>query len=351
MTNLGELFMLGFAGDDLAFLEAWAREAGLGGVILFARNLGGPAEIAALTERLRRLAPDPPPLIAVDQEGGRVARLREPFTLWPPARAVGRLESENLAFQVGRAIGLELAAAGCTMDMAPVLDVDTNPVNPIIGDRAFGADPAQVARFGGACARGLAAAGVLPVGKHFPGHGDTAADSHVTLPLVAHGRDRLLAIEVAPFRTAAPHLPAVMTAHVMYPALDAERPATLSAAILTDLLRRDLEFDGVVVSDDLEMAGIAGRWPAAEAAVRFLQAGGDLVLVCHTPEVQRAALDAVRRAASRGEIPAARLEEARARIRRLRALAAAPGPRPPLPGPEGYPAHRALAGRIAGVAA
>jgi beta-N-acetylhexosaminidase len=346
VKRLGELFMLGFAGEDLSFLEAWAREEGLGGVILFARNLGTPEEIAALTDRLRRLTPELPPLIAVDQEGGRVARLRPPFTEWPTARAVGLAGSEDLAFEVGKAIGVELASAGLTMDMAPVLDVDTNPANPIIGDRSFAADPALVARLGGAFARGLAEAGVLAVGKHFPGHGDTAADSHLTLPVVSHPRDRLLSLEVAPFRAAAPHLSAIMTAHVLYPALDAEHPATLSPAILTDLLRRAIDYDGIIVSDDLEMAGIAARRPAGEAARRFLQAGGDLILICHRPEVQREALEAVRRAAARGEIHAARLEQARARIRNARGRAAAPRQRPPLPGPEGFPAHRALALRL-----
>lgn len=349
MTGLGDLFMLGFAGNDLSFLEAWARENGLGGVILFSRNLDAPAAIAALSESLRHLTPDLPPLIAVDQEGGRVARLAEPFTQWPPARALGRAGSEELARDVGQAIGSELASAGFTMNMAPVLDVDTNAANPIIGDRAFAADPDLVARLGGAIARGLADAGVLATGKHFPGHGDTAADSHLTLPVVAHGRDRLLSVEVAPFRATAPHLPALMTAHVLYPALDAENPATLSPAILTDLLRGDIGYDGVVVSDDMEMAGIADRWPAGEAACRFVRAGGDLVLVCLRPEVQREALDAVRRAAARGEIPAPRLEEARARIRRARAWASTPRPHPPLPNRDGFPTHRALSLRLSNV--
>ena len=346
MKRLGELFMLGFMGENLPFVDAWAREEGLGGVILFGRNLGAPQAIAALTDRLRRLTPDLPPLIAVDQEGGRVARLGDPFTAWPPARALGTAKSEEFAFQVGQAIGTELAGGGFTMDMAPVLDVDTNPANPIIGDRSFGPDPALVGRLGAAFADGLAEAGVLAVGKHFPGHGDTAADSHVTLPVVSHGRERLLSVEVAPFRAAAPHLAAIMTAHVLYPAFDPEHPASLSAVILTDLLRRGIGYDGVVISDDMEMAGIAERWPAGEAACRFLQAGGDLVLVCHRPDVQREALETVRLAAARGEIPAARLEEARARIRRARARATVPRPRPPLPGPDGFPAHRALARRL-----
>jgi beta-N-acetylhexosaminidase len=253
-----------------------------------------------------------------------------------------------VAFQVGKAIGVELASAGFSMDMAPVLDVDTNRDNPIIGDRSFGADPALVARLGVATARGLAEAGILATGKHFPGHGDTAADSHLTLPVVARSRERLLSIEVAPFRAAAPHLSAIMTAHVLYPSLDPEHPATLSPAILSGLLRGDIGYDGIVISDDMEMAGIAARWSAGDAACRFLQAGGDLVLICHRPEVQREALEAVRCAAARGELPAPRLEEARARIRNARARAAAPRERPPLPGPEGFPAHRALAFRFKG---
>ena len=203
-------------------------------------------------------------------------RVRAPATQWPPMMAHDGLpapDDERTAEQVGRALGDELRALGFDIDFAPVLDVHTNPANPIIGDRAFGRDAATVARRALAFARGLDAAGILACGKHFPGHGDTDTDSHLELPRVDHPWDRLESVELAPFRAAAAaRLPMIMTAHVVFPALDPTRPATLSEQVVTGLLRGKLGFDGVIVSDDLDMKAIAGLLGAGDAAVRAVRA-------------------------------------------------------------------------------
>ena len=194
-------------------------------------------------------------MVAIDHEGGRVLRLGEPFTQFPPAAVVGRTRNPDLAYRVGHAMGVELASVGIDLSFAPVLDVHSNPANPVIGDRAFGSDPALVSEMGIALMRGLHDGGVLSCGKHFPGHGDTEKDSHLELPVVRRSRAELEQTELVPFRAAiAAGVPMLMSAHVLYPALDPEHPATLSRAILTDLLRGELHFDGVVASDDLRHA-------------------------------------------------------------------------------------------------
>lgn len=292
----------------------------LGGIILFKRNLGAPAEVAGLISTLLEAAPGTcPPLISVDQEGGRVARLAEPVLRLPPMRALGQLDDPDLTRRAGRVLGGQLAAIGFGCDFAPVLDVDTNPENPVIGDRAFAAEVDGVIRHGLAFAEGLLAAGVLPCGKHFPGHGDTELDSHLALPRLAHDRARLDAVELAPFRAAGGRIPMLMTAHVVFDALDPEVPATLSRRVIQGLLRQELRYDGVVVSDDLEMKAVSDHWGVPEAAVRAMDAGCDALLVCSSTELLFEAHRAlVRRAEADGTF-AARLQEAADRFRALRA--------------------------------
>ena len=307
----------GFAGTSLPAGFAARLSAGeLGGAILFARNvtpdLRQVASLCAAIAATQELAP----IVSVDQEGGRVARLRERVVRLPPAMALGRLDEKTLE-RVAATLGRALAALGFSMDYAPVLDVHTNPANPIIGDRAFGTDPGTAARGAIAFARGLASAGVAPCGKHFPGHGDTVTDSHLDLPRVSHDRARLEAIELAPFRAAARQVPAMMSAHVVFGALD-DKPATLSRRIATDLLRGDLGFEGVLISDDLEMRAIADRYGAGDAAVLAIEAGCDALLVCSSEEGQVAAVDALEARASRDAAFRARCEKARARCETLR---------------------------------
>ena len=297
-----ELFIVGYEGTTLPpQYAAWLAE-GLAGVILFKRNLtfddqGGILldALTAHTESIHAASEacpwqPAPAFVAVDQEGGLVARLRKPFTELPPMRTLGERGDLDLLRDVGRQLGRECLAAGFNLDFTPVLDVDTNPDNPIIGNRSFSRDPAQVALFAGALLDGLQSEGVLGCGKHFPGHGDTDADSHLALPVLNHDLDRLKAIELVPFQRLATQLPMVMTAHVLFRALDPDLPATASPRILAPLLREYCGFDGVIVSDDLEMNGIAQVLPPEESVWRGLQAGCDAFLVCRRLDTLEAAL-------------------------------------------------------------
>src|SRR5919198_2714969 len=229
----------------------------------------------------------------------------KPGIFWPstrPAATLGARGDARLAEALGRAMGRELAAVGIDLDFAPVLDVWSNPRNRVIGDRAFGSDPARVARHALAFARGLARAGVLACGKHFPGHGASVGDSHFVLPRVRRSRRALAAVDLLPFaRAIAAGIPALMTAHVLYPALDPRRPATLSPAICRDLLRHRLGFRGVLFSDDLEMQALAARQTPPRAAVQALQAGCDMLLVCQSLDAARTAIRGVEEAIAGGE--------------------------------------------------
>lgn len=324
IRQVGQRFMIGFDGFAVsADARRLIRDFGVGSVILFKRNVDAPEQVAELVRELQSVARDAghdlPLLVAVDQEGGRVARMREPWTLWPPMRAVGRLGSEEHARRVGEALALELKACGIRLDFAPVVDVDTNPRNPVIGDRSFGDDPELVGRMGAALIAGLQNAGVAACAKHFPGHGDTDVDSHLDLPAVEHPRSRLEDVELRPFRRAIEaRVATIMTAHVLVRELDDELPATLSPVIVQGLLREQLGYAGVIVSDDLEMKAVAKHWGPGEAAVLAAQAGCDILPVCITHDAQVLALEALVRAQEAGEIPFARTDEALGRVRRLK---------------------------------
>ena len=279
----GQLLVVGYMGTfPQAALLAAHQDGTLGGFVVFKRNLvENEAQradaLAASLERLAEMArPELPPLLAIDQEGGRVARLGPPVLSLPPMRTLAAAGDLDLVRRAAKALGEGLRALGLTMDFAPVLDVDSNPNNPIIGDRAFADSPHDAARFALAFADGLADAGLLACGKHFPGHGDTATDSHLELPLVAKSREALDATELLPFRLAA-RIPALMSAHVVYPALDAA-PATLSRAIAHDLLRVSMGYEGVLFSDDLEMKALSQD--IETTSVSAIRAGCDILLVC-----------------------------------------------------------------------
>lgn len=312
------LFCVGFDGlEPSPFVRSFLEEGG-GGAILFSRNIGSRDQVRSLNLELRGLSPSLPPLLLVDQEGGPVQRLRNVATVWPPAAAAGRARDPEVAFAFGRALGREVRALGFNVDCAPVLDVHTNPKNPIIGERALSSDPAEVGTLGLAEVRGFLDSGVLPCGKHFPGHGDTSADSHLTLPRLPHGADRLRAVELVPFRATLQALPLVMTAHVVYEGVDPALPATLSPVIVRDLLRGELGYEGVVVTDDLEMAAIEERWPVEEVVRLGLLAGVDLFLICHSERKQRRAIEAAARLVEEGVIPRERVETSLQRLRSLR---------------------------------
>src|SRR5712692_2347062 len=253
--QIGQLLIAGFNGQQIpAELRSLAREFGLGGVVLFARNVSDPEQVAELAFDASRIVPDMPPWVSVDQEGGRVARLKAPFTEWPPMATLGRSGDVRLAERFARALAIELKTVGITLDYAPVLDIHTNPKNPVIGDRALAEKAEEVARLGAAIIRTLQGEGIAACGKHFPGHGDTSTDSHLELPLVEHPPDRLRRVEFLPFTAAIQAgVATIMTAHVFVPSLDEKRPASLSRRIVYDILRDELKYEGVILSDDLEM--------------------------------------------------------------------------------------------------
>src|SRR4051795_8366925 len=273
--EVGQLLIAGFDGHQIPVeLRALAREFGLGGVILFARNVADPEQVAEVAFEASRLVPELPLWVSIDQEGGRGARLKAPFTEWPPMATLGRSGDVGLAERFARALAAELRAVGVTLDYAPVLDVHTNSRNPVIGDRALSGKAEEVARFGAALIETLQTEGIAACGKHFPGHGDTSTDSHFELPLVEHPPDRLRRVEFVPFRAAVDAgVATIMTAHVLVPSLDEKRPASLSRKIVFDLLRDELHYEGVILSDDLEMKAIAAGFAVPQAAVMAIEAG------------------------------------------------------------------------------
>ena len=315
-ASIGQLCMIGFEGTEVTSdLRAWIQEYRPGGIILFSRNLVDPGQIAHLTNELQDVSSECPLLIAIDQEGGRVSRLPSGFTIFPPAATVAYSGSTELAYQAAAVTAKELRAVGINMNMAPILDIHTNPANPIIGDRAFGTEPEKVSLMGAATMAGLHDHRVLACGKHFPGHGDTNTDSHKELPVVHATAQRLQDIELKPFHHAIRRgLQALMTAHVHYPALDPQNPATLSSTILTDLLRGQMGFEGVILSDDLEMRAILDHSSIGDAAVRSLEAGADCLLVCKTRSLETETLEAIRRAVESRDLNPEKLKRSLSRI-------------------------------------
>lgn len=320
----GQTLLVGFEGvDSLPTAVSSSLTAGhISGVILFSRNISDGDDtlhrLAALNQSVEDAVPDglPRPFIAIDQEGGRVRRLRHKVTEIPPMALVGKARNTDLAAQVSEVIANEIAAVGFNLNFAPVLDVRTNPDNEIIGDRSFSPDPRVVANMAGAFAVGHYIAGVVPCGKHFPGHGDTVADSHLELPTVSHRLGRLRSVEFLPFQMAIEaELPMLMTAHLLVPEIDPNHPITLSRHGLTNILRDELKFKGVIVSDDLEMNAVAERYSIEEAVELGLEAGVDLFLICHQEHKWQRAFEHLVRLAERQSSFKERLVDAAQRVR------------------------------------
>lgn len=323
--------MVGFDGlEPPPDLIQLIREEQIGAVILFRRNIQSVDQLKRLTTQLRDIA-DGNLLIGIDHEGGRVFRMPPPFTQIPSMRAVGNFvrhnPDERMAFQLGQLMARELSAVGIHLNFAPVLDLDTNADNPIIGDRAFGSDPIFVANIGCQLIDGLLDGGVIPCGKHFPGHGDTYEDSHHALPRLPHTPERMRIMELVPFRAAIDRgVPALMIAHVVYEGWDAQRPATLSPRIMESVLREECGFDGVIISDDLHMAGIAKYWSVEVASGLALSAGCDMLAVCRHPESARRAIEAIKTAMADGLFRVERLVESTTRIQKLKTYLNPPAP-------------------------
>jgi len=332
MTALATL-MPGFEGPDLpAWVERRLRE-GMGGVCLFATNVRSPEQLRALTDAIYAANPDA--IVSIDEEGGDVSRLYQregsPF---PGNALLGRIDDEVLSRAVGAQVGRELRDVGVNLTLAPDVDVNSNPSNPVIGVRSFGADPELVGRHGVAWTQGVQAKGVAANAKHFPGHGDTAQDSHVSLPTVDGDLSAVRERELAPFAAAiAGGVQTIMSSHIMVPALDPDSPATFSKAILTDLLREEMGFDGVIVSDALDMVGASGEIGIPAAAARALAAGCDLLCIgtANTDEQMGQIVDAIDAAVAAGELEASRVADAASRIgalARVLSEVANPGPVP-----------------------
>jgi beta-N-acetylhexosaminidase len=338
-------------------LRSVAREFDLGGVILFSRNIEAPEQVIELAAESEALGRTERAWVSVDQEGGRVARLKAPFTKWPPMATLGRAgkDGERLAEGFAKALAEELVAVGITLDYAPVLDIHTNPKNPVIGDRALAERAEDVAKLGRVIIRALQGAGLAACGKHFPGHGDTSTDSHFELPLVEHAPDRLRAIEFEPFRAAiAEQVAFIMTAHVLVPSFDETRPASLSSEIVQALLREELKFDGVILSDDLEMKAVSAKYDVPYAAVEAIRAGCDGILICSGDvDLQGRTLEALVHAVESGKISAKRYDDAFARLKRTKQrflLGERPGPTArmrALKGVLGREEHQLLAAEMA----
>ena len=323
-AGAGDFLVLSWPGPEVPY--ALIEELKPAGVLLFSSNFAkGPGPIRALKARYPEL------LVFVDQEGGPFNSFRPPgVPRFPSAMTLGAADDPALTRQVAQGIGQEVCFAGADVDFAPVLDVNTNPKNPIIGIRSFGATPELVVRHGLAFLEGLKEAGVLATAKHFPGHGDTAVDSHLGLPVYKKGTlSEIETKHLPPFAAAVKAgVPLVMTAHILYEDLDPEYPATLSKKILTGLLREQMGFRGVIVTDDMSMRAIRDRYGTGEAAVRAVLAGADLVLAGRNPEAAREIHAALEKALEDGTIPASRLAETRSRLAELRKRAQAPCPEP-----------------------
>jgi beta-N-acetylhexosaminidase len=313
-----------------------------GGYLLFASNgeeIGG---VRAVTDALRARHNDgKPPIIAIDQEGGRVARLRAGVEPMPSMMALGAAHDLDLAQRAGEQIAFDLRRAGCTLDFAPVLDLALEPDNTVIGTRSFGSDPRAVAALAERVARGLRAGGVVPCYKHFPGHGSTHVDSHVALPVVDADEATLRARDFAPFAAVAREAPAMMATHVVVRALDPDAPASLSPKVGTALLRGEFGFGGAYLTDCLEMGAISAEGKTVEASVAALRAGADLLLFSHQPEVAAESAIAIEKAVETGSVPRSRLEDAYARAAALRAAG-----QPPLP-LDAFPPHPGVGREIA----
>ena len=323
--KVGQMVMVGFPepfdGELPRGLKQLLREPGVGGVVVLARNARTPESMKALTTALQRAARAAgaiaPLFIHGDNEGGVVMQVTEGACAFPGAMAIGATGSTQHAYQAAYVMGCEALAMGINIVSAPTVDVNAEPDNPIIGVRALGDDPAEVSRLAEAMIRGFRDAGVICEAKHFPGHGRSKYDTHERLPTISLPREDLEKVDLVPFAAAvAAGVPAIMTAHIIFPSLSGSQhvPATLSRDILTGLLRRQLGFEGLIITDCLEMRAIKDNYGPEEAAVAAVNAGADIVLMCHTLTVQRRAIDALIAAVEDGRIPSARIDESVRRI-------------------------------------
>lgn len=324
--KVGQLMVFGFKGKTASpEIKKLIREHHVGGIILFGRNIGTPEEVLSLTTELQREAKEAghshPLLICIDQENGIVRRLGEGTTIFPGAMLLGATDNPKNAYAIGIATGRELKHLGVNWNLAPVVDVNNNPENPVIGVRSFGESAEKVSQFGQEAIQGMQDAGIITTLKHFPGHGDTTVDSHLDLPVISHSMERLEQIELKPFVDCIERgADTVMSAHVYFPAIEtkANVPATLSKKVITGLLREKLGFDGVVTTDCMEMNAISETIGTARGGVEAIKAGVDLIMVSHLHTRHFETLNEILGAIESGEIEEKTINDAYERVMKLK---------------------------------
>ncbi len=324
-TKIGQLFIIGISGTELRDDEArFIVDNNIGGVILFDRNVESPAQLHKLCSNIHALKNDQPeklpPFISIDMEGGRVARLKEPFTTWPPLKKLGDLDSTSLAFDFAHAMGTELSAVGINLNYAPCTDTLTNTKNQVIGDRAISADPEQVSKIASALVRGYIKANVIPCAKHYPSHGNTLLDSHEELPVEDEvDLETLKKRELVPFKKVfRARLDMVMTAHILYSKVDPEFPATLSSIFLKDILRDEFKYRGLVISDDLDMKALRNKYSVEELPLLALNAGCDMLLYCNEPSSPIIAMDQLKKAIQEDKLNLFQVNESYERVMKVK---------------------------------
>ncbi len=282
-NSIGQLFFCGISGFRLTDEEkTWLKEKNIGGVCLFGRNCQSPEQLFELCAEIQSLSEKKDFFIAIDMEGGRVHRLKAPFTQWPALANLGKIDNPTASFQFAEQMGLELNAVGINLDFAPSVDVLTEAGNPAIGDRALSADFAVVEKHASALVRGYLKSGIICCVKHFPGHGNTKVDSHFELPRESTSKEVLLAREIAPFKKAfKSKVPMVLTSHLLFENIDPKNPVTFSSYFLQDLLRGELRYRGLVITDDLGMKALANYGDSGDISVKALLAGHDMLLFCN----------------------------------------------------------------------
>ncbi|WP_342580568.1 beta-N-acetylhexosaminidase [Ureibacillus sp. FSL W7-1570] len=320
--KIGQMVFAGFSGEQTnEHIKQLVVERKIGGIIFLKENLKSSRQITPLLNEVKNLnSGNPYPLfLGIDQEGGSINRLPDEVAVLPSNHLIGLKNNAAYAYDFGRLLGKQLSAFGFNVDFAPVLDVNSNPNNPVIGNRAISNDPETVSNLGIQIMKGIQAENIISVIKHFPGHGDTSVDSHLALPVVNKSMNELKKMELLPFKNAIENgADAVMIAHILLPQIDQHYPASMSKTVITDLLRKNLGFDGVVITDDLTMKAITNQYSLEKAAISSVKAGSDIVLIAHHEEKIASVLNRLISAVERGEISEQQINESVIRILRLK---------------------------------
>lgn len=320
--KIGQMLMAGVEGYNLNDnSKKLIKEHKVGGFIIFDENVQSTEQLLGLVNSLKKENANNkiPLFFSLDEEGGKVTRMPKEFRRFPTNKAVGQINNSDFSNKIGRTIADEIKSFGFNMNFAPVLDVNSNPKNPVIGDRSFGANPNIVSNLGIETMKGIQSENVIPVVKHFPGHGDTSVDSHVGLPTVNNDLNRLKSFELVPFAKAIENgADAVMIAHILLPKIDKDNPSSMSKIIITDILRDNLKFDGVVITDEMTMGAIIKNYNIGEAAIKSVNAGTDIILVGHGYDNEIEVINALKDAVSKGKISDKRINESVYRILKLK---------------------------------